>query len=280
MRLWNAIFCGAMPVKKHVWNYGSNKLAADMADDDGLNLNLIRSAPVVLVNDIARWLNRKEEGPDTLWRTFCARLPFPLTLLEWEEEEAQGQGLGVIAIEGEGGSLCMEIVASRGKYAEWLGRLNVPVSPTGDVGFPWRWSLPAVWEEVAKVAKVEVEKFTAQLDWRACIAMAALTFMNCRNVEMRDALSTKEKRAFERRRGCKPARYHVLDIKGVRSRAGTGSPGPVSLSTALHWCRGHFKTFTGERPMFGKLSGRYWWTPQVRGDHAAGLVTKDYRVKP
>jgi hypothetical protein len=50
------------------------------------------------------------------------------------------------------------------------------------------------------------------------------------------------------------------------------------LVHALHICRGHFKTFTEDAPLFGKRVGTYWWASQVRGKAEEGVVEKDYRV--
>ena len=49
--------------------------------------------------------------------------------------------------------------------------------------------------------------------------------------------------------------------------------------TRLHLCRGHFKTYTTENPLFGKYTGRYWWQPQARGNKEKGIIIKDYEVK-
>ncbi len=47
----------------------------------------------------------------------------------------------------------------------------------------------------------------------------------------------------------------------------------------IHLCRGHFKEYSEEKPLFGKYTGRYWWQPSVRGRNKNGVVVKDYEVK-
>ena len=47
----------------------------------------------------------------------------------------------------------------------------------------------------------------------------------------------------------------------------------------IHLCRGHFKEYSDEKPLFGKYTGRYWWQPSVRGRNTEGVVMKDYEVK-
>ena len=46
----------------------------------------------------------------------------------------------------------------------------------------------------------------------------------------------------------------------------------------VHLCRGHFKEYTNENPLFGKHVGRFWWQPMVRGDKKRGVLNKDYDV--
>ena len=48
--------------------------------------------------------------------------------------------------------------------------------------------------------------------------------------------------------------------------------------TKLHLCMGHPKTYSKEKPLFGKLSGTFWWNEQTRGDIKNGMVVKDYHL--
>jgi hypothetical protein len=47
----------------------------------------------------------------------------------------------------------------------------------------------------------------------------------------------------------------------------------------LHFCRGHFKTYTKSNPLFGKYIGRYWWPSQIKGNKEKGFVLKDYSIE-
>jgi len=42
--------------------------------------------------------------------------------------------------------------------------------------------------------------------------------------------------------------------------------------------RGHFKTYTKDKPLFGKLVGKYWFKPHARGNKKKGVVVKDYSL--
>lgn len=50
------------------------------------------------------------------------------------------------------------------------------------------------------------------------------------------------------------------------------------LKKALHICRGHFATYTDEKPLFGHFTGTVWKPSHVRGNVTEGIVSKDYRV--
>lgn len=45
------------------------------------------------------------------------------------------------------------------------------------------------------------------------------------------------------------------------------------------FCRGHFSTYTEDRPLFGKVSGTFWVPSHVRGSAKQGVVVSDYNVK-
>ena len=47
-----------------------------------------------------------------------------------------------------------------------------------------------------------------------------------------------------------------------------------------HIARGHWKNYTEDKPLFGKLVGTYWWESQFRGSKKKGVVIKDYELEP
>lgn len=51
---------------------------------------------------------------------------------------------------------------------------------------------------------------------------------------------------------------------------------PTGEHNRIHLCRGHFKEYTREAPLFGKITGLWWWQPTVRGKNKNGIVIKDY----
>lgn len=108
----------------------------------------------------------------------------------------------------------------------------------------------------------------------------AISFMHCKNVKVEEQLPSRQIRRAAERKGDPIERYIVLDIMPMREVLRTeGRSESVGLQRALHICRGHFSTYTEERPLFGKYAGRFWIPSHVRGSADAGKIEKDYRVK-
>ncbi len=62
------------------------------------------------------------------------------------------------------------------------------------------------------------------------------------------------------------------------SRSSSGSS-KTDIHQRIHLCRGHFKEYTTENPLFGKHTGLYWWQPHVRGQNKDGIVMKEYEIE-
>lgn len=111
--------------------------------------------------------------------------------------------------------------------------------------------------------------------------MFSLSLSHCKNVstiEQPVPAAVAKKRV---RRGLPYFTYRVLDIKPVQSAARSKSASEGSESQrAMHVVRGHMKHYTADRPLFGKLTGSYWWHMHRAGSMEAGVADKSYRVKP
>ncbi len=108
--------------------------------------------------------------------------------------------------------------------------------------------------------------------------------INCKNVGLGPRqLRRGDAKAFAKV-GRKPddVRYHVLELRDKRGtiELGSGASGEARAAAALHSVRGHFATYTPERPLFGKHSGTYFVPAHLRGDPGQGRVVKDYRLAP
>lgn len=108
----------------------------------------------------------------------------------------------------------------------------------------------------------------------------AIMFLNCRNVvEVENKRPPLDRHA--RRRGDIPyVVYKTLAVKPISKRYASKDEGqPQEKVMPLHLVRGHFKTFTEEKPLLGKIVGRFWWPSHARGSAEIGLVHKDYQLK-
>lgn len=105
-----------------------------------------------------------------------------------------------------------------------------------------------------------------------------LMLLNCHNITTVPHLPPERLNRKRMRNGKTPLfTYHTLVIKPT-AHAPTGSPLGI-YHNRIHLCRGHFKTYTTDNPLFGRLTGRYWWQPHVRGQNKEGIVMKDYEVR-
>ena len=111
------------------------------------------------------------------------------------------------------------------------------------------------------------------------VALYALSLMNCRNVSVvQDAPTEKRRRAFRKRHGVPMTTFSRIVLPN-QSNAGSGGAGGGGEETRHHMVRGHFKTYTAEKPLMGQHVGTYWWSWQVRGDKSKGNVEQTYEVK-
>jgi hypothetical protein len=128
----------------------------------------------------------------------------------------------------------------------------------------------------------KVEDYGCFIDWQVLgvPAFLAICFMACKNVVV-DTIDPDVRLNRERRKnGMKPfLRYHVINIEPMKKVLRTeGRSESEGLRRALHICRGHFSTYSEEKPLFGKVAGTFWIPSHVRGSIKEGVVVSDYRV--
>lgn len=110
------------------------------------------------------------------------------------------------------------------------------------------------------------------------IAYIAIGLMNCKNVTTTETDKGGPRRKKSRGKKFPRLTYRTINIPGYPSIPSVkGKPGGEP-SVAIHRVRGHFKTFTDEKPLLGKHTGTYWWGWQVRGNAKNGTVISDYKV--
>ncbi len=103
--------------------------------------------------------------------------------------------------------------------------------------------------------------------------------MNCKNI-IAEKIFAPEKLNKKRIKHGKQELfdYHILNVLIPNYKHEYQEKREPLFHLRLHFCRGHFKHYTTEHPLFGKLTGMYWWQPHVRGK-AQGFVEKDYNIK-
>lgn len=106
--------------------------------------------------------------------------------------------------------------------------------------------------------------------------------LNCRNVTLVDGGFTDDGMTNRQKR--EPGRghvsYKVLKVNVGKDREyvlGRGTSGEAA-NLPLHTVRGHFKTYTPERPLLGRFTGTYWWPAHARGKIENGEIRKSYEV--
>ena len=106
----------------------------------------------------------------------------------------------------------------------------------------------------------------------------AVSFLHCKNVERIEiAPDAKLSRSAQKKYDIPLVRYHVLQITPFNQRGGGGSGDGTGSPKSMHVVRGHFKTWTAERPLFGRVVGTFWVQDHVAG-RSTTTVNKDYAV--
>ena len=99
----------------------------------------------------------------------------------------------------------------------------------------------------------------------------------CKNIKYEEKLPPlRLQKARLKKRKHPLSSYYILKIKPTSSR--NACIGSDIWTNRVHLCRGHVREYTEEKPLFGKLVGKYWIPPHVRGDKKQGMIKKDYQV--
>ena len=110
------------------------------------------------------------------------------------------------------------------------------------------------------------------------VGMIAVGLMNCKNVTTTETDKGGPRRRKSRGKKNPRMTYRTINIPGRNTQTeGDGTPAEKA-EYALHRVRGHFKTYTAERPLMGQHVGTYWWGWQARGKAKNGISTTDYKV--
>jgi hypothetical protein len=106
-----------------------------------------------------------------------------------------------------------------------------------------------------------------------------LLLLNCKNISTIDNPPPEKLNKKRAKTGkCPLFTYKTLVIKPTGKKQETQAAQGL-WENRVHLCRGHFKSYSDDKPLFGRYTGRYWWQPAVRGNKQKGIIMKDYEVR-
>lgn len=107
----------------------------------------------------------------------------------------------------------------------------------------------------------------------------ALILFECKNISFQSVLPNEKLNKSRIKKKKTPMfEYKVLNVVLPKRSPSESIETGMGLPQRVHLCRGHFKEYTKDKPLFGRLVGRYWWQPTVRGK-GEGVIEKEYHVK-
>lgn len=116
--------------------------------------------------------------------------------------------------------------------------------------------------------------------------LLSISFMHCKNVERVTYPSSPKQNKRRVARNQPPFnKFHTLEITPMRriidqAVAEYRGNKRTAIEMALHRVRGHFKTYTEDKPLMGHAVGTWFWAASVRGSARKGTVKKEYQVMP
>jgi len=128
------------------------------------------------------------------------------------------------------------------------------------------------WSHIAH--EIEMARFNNTVG----VLMETLNMCSCTNVVLADA-KRKRPRPQQRRLDRIGVKFSELHIRPVSKSYRRDDPGiPLADMRPMHGVRGHYSEYgvNGKGLLFGKLSGRYWIPPHVRGNKEHGEVEQSY----
>lgn len=133
---------------------------------------------------------------------------------------------------------------------------------------------PSMGEETRKAFEVGVQGLISPV-------LLGVTFMHTTNVVQVNHKPLEKPNRKRVKAGREPlTEYKTLELKlgGGKQTNEFGHAGRDHYGSRLHLVRGALRTYTQERPLFGKHVGRWFWKPHLRGDGGQGAVEKGYKT--
>ena len=276
----------------------------DSGGDDVLVRSEIEGAVVVSAEEVADYVHTFPSGTDIVGVLDCVVPPFDRTFVEFQKRpnpfNLESWGVLFSAerhASADGWTLHGALVGEWkrrhpvGPLVRWQMRLDAAGLIVSTDNEAWTLvvgedpeplgKLLVVKPEIPDVPEEQAYNFASRGVDLLAPGLFSISLMHCKNVVLR-GIDPPERlsKSHLKKTGYPLTSYHVLDIAPMRHILDTeGEAQTKGLRHALHICRGHFKTFTEDAPLFGKHIGTYWWPSYVRGSAEEGVVEKDYRVR-
>lgn len=241
----------------------------------------IAKSTVVIADNIAEYLS---QDPTKMWqfRDFPNALPpFESLFVEYESQCEYMKQVGVLF---ETQEITKEMRATKlvAEDDRWLVGMWMFAAINGQASMFDDELLLTMNEQGSITGGLGLSGTTSLWGPASLPAVLAICFMNCkRQVKISEKSDSEPSVKWTNRTKTPRFRYHVLDINPMKEVLRTeGQSDATGLKKALHICRGHFCTYTEEKPLFGTYVGTVWKPSHVRGDIKSGAVIKDYSVSP
>lgn len=110
-------------------------------------------------------------------------------------------------------------------------------------------------------------------------AFFGFSLAHCKNIEIVDVKKDFKKLNKNRKKKNKSPLFEFKVVKLTDASKKVYTIHDLNDSRKkvnFHICRGHFKEYNEEKPLFGKLTGKFWVPQHTRGDIKKGFTKKDY----
>jgi hypothetical protein len=241
-----------------------------------------QSAPIFLIDDALRLLDHTLDSvPGQTMRLGSfppIAIPFNLFWMEYQRNDAPIKSTGYLCVwEEEARKLWVNVFHT-------LDRDNRPPHIFHTCGFSLTLDESGAYETGSTVCYPGEEPHSHGEDEAAtqpAYVLFSLGLLSCKNVEKVEAKLPRHIRRHPPQSELQTLghSHYVLDIPGAKQfRDALESAGEAGRKR-LHIVRGHFADYTNGGGLFGKLHGRYYISPHVRGNAERGTITKDYNVR-
>lgn len=110
----------------------------------------------------------------------------------------------------------------------------------------------------------------------------AFSLSHCKNIELVTDSTDLSKPNIRRQNSNRSLLYQYKSVQLSDKTQKKYQRGDVatdendSRSVRFHMCKGHFRTYTPDNPLFGRLAGKFWVPQHTKGTKDVGTVIKTY----